>query len=63
MEYLKELLKKSGWMSIVESIIFAILGIVLVCRPDEVMSIIAYIIGAIFIVIGAIKIIIYTIMN
>ena len=59
MEYLKELLKKSGWMSITESIVFAVLGLILVLRPYEIMSIIAYIIGAIFIVIGTIKIINY----
>lgn len=56
MEYFKNLLKKSGWMSIIESLIFAILGIILVLRPNEIVSIIAYIIGAIFIVVGIIKI-------
>lgn len=59
MEYVKELLKKSGWMSIVESIIFAVLGIILVWKPDTIMSIIAYIIGAIFVAVGVIKIINY----
>ena len=56
MDYIKELLKKSGWMSIAVSIIFAILGIILINRPEEIMSIIAYIIGAIFIVAGIIRI-------
>lgn len=59
MEYFKNLLKKSGWMSIVESLIFAVLGIILVWRPNEIMSMIAYIIGAIFIVVGIIKIVNY----
>ena len=59
MEYLKNLLKKSGWMSIIESLIFAALGIILVLKPNEIMAMISYIIGAIFITIGVIKIINY----
>lgn len=59
MEYLKNLLKKTGWVSIVESIIFAILGIILACKPSGVMAIICYILGAIFIAIGVIKILNY----
>lgn len=59
MEYLKNLLKKSGWVSIIESLAFAILGIVLVCKPEEIMAIISYIIGAIFIAVGVIKILNY----
>lgn len=59
MEYFKNLLKKSGWMSIVESLVFAVLGVILVWNPDTIMSIIAYIIGAIFIAIGIIKVINY----
>lgn len=59
MEYLKNLLKKSGWMSIIESLIFAVLGIILVWKPNEIMAMISYIIGAIFITVGVIKIINY----
>lgn len=59
MEYLKNLLKKSGWVSILESLIFAVLGIVLVCKPNGIMNIISYIIGAIFIIVGVVKIINY----
>ena len=59
MEYLKNLLKKSGWVSIVESLIFAILGIILVWKPNGIMNIISYIIGAIFIVVSIIKILNY----
>ena len=59
MEYLKNLLKKSGWVSIVESLIFAILGIILIWKPNGIMNIISYIIGAIFIVVGVIKILNY----
>lgn len=59
MEYFKDLLKKSGWTAIVESLVFVVLGIILVSRPETVMSIIAYVIGAIFIAAGVIKIINY----
>jgi len=63
MEYLKSLLKKSGWVSIVESLIFAILGIVLVWKPEGIMAIISYIIGAIFIAVGVVKIVNYVQAN
>lgn len=59
MEYFKNILKKSGWMAIAESVTFVILGLILALRPDEIMSIIAYLIGAVFVVIGFIKIINY----
>lgn len=59
MEYMKMMLKKTGWVSILESIIFAILGIILVCRPEGTVKIITWILGTIFIVIGISKIITY----
>ena len=59
MEYLKEVLKKTGFASIVESIIFAILGIVLVCKPEGSVKAIATVLGATFIIIGFYKIIDY----
>lgn len=59
MEYLKEILKKSGRASIIESIIFAILGIILVNNPVGTVKVITGILGTIFIVIGIIKIINY----
>lgn len=59
MKYLKELLKKTGWMSIVESLIFAILGIILVWKPEGTVKMISGILGATFIIIGVYKIISY----
>ena len=56
---LKIILKKSGWASILESIIFAILGIILVCKPEGTVKMITGLIGTIFIVIGLLKIINY----
>lgn len=59
MEYLKEVLKKTGRASIAESIIFAILGVILVCKPVGTVKLITCILGTIFIVIGISKIINY----
>jgi len=59
MEYMKKILKKTGWVSILESIIFAILGIILVYRPVGTVKMITWILGTIFIVIGIFKIITY----
>ena len=59
MDKLKDVLKKSSQTAIAESLIFAILGIILIARPETVMSIIAYIIGGIFIAAGTVKIISY----
>ena len=59
MEYLQKILKKSGYASIVESIIFAILGIVLIIKPEETVKLISYILGAGFIIVGIYKIINY----
>lgn len=59
MEYLKKLFKKTGGISIVESIIFAILGIILICKPEGTVKVITYILGTIFILVGIYKIINY----
>lgn len=59
MEYVKKFLEKSGQMAILEAIIFTVLGIVLVCQPGMTLRIIAIILGIIFFVIGAFKLIQY----
>ena len=59
MDQFKEVLKKSGVTAIVEAFVFAIIGIILIINPDTVMSIIAYILGAIFIAAGVVKILSY----
>lgn len=58
MEYIQKILKKSGWVAILESLIFAILGMLLIARPEETVKVISYILGACFILVG-----IYKIMN
>lgn len=59
MEYIQKILKKSGWVGMIESIIFAILGIILIAKPEETVKVISYILGACFILIGIYKIINY----
>lgn len=58
-EYIQKILKKTGYISILESILFAILGIILIVRPEETIKVISYILGACFILVGIYKIIGY----
>lgn len=59
MEYFNKMLKKTGWSSLITSIIFAILGIILVMEPEGTVIVISYILGAMFILVGIFKIINY----
>lgn len=59
MEYVKIILKKEGWSSLVTSIIFAILGILLINNPEGTAVVISYILGLTFGIIGLYKIITY----
>ena len=56
---MEKILKKSGWISILESIVFAILGIILINKPEETVKFVAIALGAIFIGIGIYKIVNY----
>ncbi len=53
---MKEIFKKTGLVSIIEALIFLILGIILVWKPDEVVNFISTILGIIFIIAGIYKI-------
>ena len=55
----KKFLKKSGWTDIIVSLIFVIFGIMLISRPEAIVSVISILLGAIFIVMGVLKIIDY----
>lgn len=59
MESFKRIFKKTTWFSILESIMFALLGTILVCKPEGTMKLITTILGTIFIITGIYKIIIY----
>ena len=52
----KKFLKKSGWTDIIISLIFIIFGIMLISRPEAIVSVISILLGAIFIVMGVLKI-------
>ncbi len=56
---MKDLLKKSGWVDILISIVFAVIGIFMIARTNLAMKIISYILGGMFIAIGLIKVIDY----
>ena len=55
----KKFLKKSGWTDIIISLIFIIFGIMLISRPEAIVSAISFILGGIFVVMGFLKIIDY----
>lgn len=55
MEYLDSVLKKTGKASLVSSIIFAILGIILIAYPEGTIKFISYVIGIMFIAVGLYK--------
>lgn len=56
MEYIEKIFKKRGWLSILESIVFAILGLILIWHPEETVRVISYIIGIAFIALGIYKV-------
>ena len=56
---MKNLLKKTGWTEILLTILFGIIGTFMIIKTDSATKIISYILGAIFIIIGIIRIIDY----
>lgn len=52
---LEKFLKKSGWTDIIVSLLFILFGIMLIARPESIMSIISIILGSICIIIGILK--------
>lgn len=59
MEYLEKFLKKTGWSSLLSSVIFAILGIILIVNPEGTVKLISGILGAMFIIVGLYKLLTY----
>ena len=60
---MKEMIKKTAIVSIITSLIFAVLGIVMIAKPEAAIEIIAAVLGITVIVIGAEKIISYFVMK
>ena len=59
MGYIEKIFKKSGWISILESVIFVILGIILIANPEGTVTFVSWILGLIFICTGIYKTINY----
>lgn len=56
---MENILKKDTLISIISSLIFLLVGLILVLNPNTVVTIVTYTLGTIFILIGLIKIILY----
>ncbi len=56
---MKNFLKKSGWTDVLVSIVFAIIGIFMIVKTDSAVKIISYVLGAIFIAMGVVRVIDY----
>lgn len=56
---MEEFLKKTGWTSIITSVVTAVIGIIIICNPMVTMKLVAYVLGAIFISFGVVKLISY----
>lgn len=56
---MEQFLKKMGWTSLITSIVFVILGFVIAYHPDTTFQVISYVLGAVFIGIGVLKIFSY----
>ncbi len=52
---MERFLKKTGWVGIINSIIFAIVGLLLIFNSDTIIKIISYVLGTVFILAGVVK--------
>lgn len=52
---MEKFLKKSSWTDIIVSFLFVLFGIMLIARPEVIMSIVSILLGAICIIMGALK--------
>lgn len=52
---MEKFLKKSSWTDIIVSFLFVLFGIMLIARPESIMSIVSILLGAICIVMGVLK--------
>ena len=49
---MKELIKRSGFISILTSVIFLVLGIILINHPEDTVKFVSYILGGLLIIFG-----------
>lgn len=55
----EKFLKRSSWVDMVVSMVFVLFGLLLIVKPLEMMSVISILLGAMFIIIGCLKIVDY----
>ena len=56
---MEQFLKKMGWTSIITSLAFAVIGLIIAYNPNATFTIISYLIGIAFILFGIMKVIEY----
>lgn len=59
MEYLEKIFKRTGWTSLLTSLVFAILGILLITNPEGSTKVVSLIVGILFIIVGLYKLVDY----
>ena len=52
---MKELVRKSGFISLLSSVVFLLLGIILVNHPEDTIKFVSYIMGGLMIIFGIIR--------
>lgn len=52
---MEKFLKKSSWTDIIVSLLFVLFGIMLIARPESIMSVVSILLGAICVVMGVLK--------
>ena len=55
----EKFLKRSSWVDMVVSMVFVLFGLLLVAKPIEMIAVISILLGAIFIIIGFLKLVDY----
>lgn len=56
---MEKFLKKGSFVSILTSLVILAVGVLMICNPDVVTSIVGYVIGGVFVVLGVYKVINY----
>ena len=56
---MEKFLKKAGWTSVITSLIFALIGLVMIFYPATTMQVMSTVLGIFFIIVGVIKVINY----
>ena len=59
MEYLEKIFKRTGWTSLLTSLVFAILGVLLITNPEGSTNVVSLIVGILFIIVGLYKLVDY----